>query len=181
MQVIWTQFVGHFDKHGSFETLTKFASRMLAIMDDLNLCDIWSIWRVLNSILRSYTWLKSLYTGIKQSRLAYFIVLNSKKYQIHAYVIMRSLYSNHSSISIRILNETANTPGHGFWKLNTSLLKDPKYIDLINKVLDAKIIKYNTLADKGLCWDTIISYSSYKAKLKGEYEADLLKEVIYNC
>ena len=40
--------LGHFDKHGSIETLTKHASRILAIMDDMEFCDIW---RVLNFTL----------------------------------------------------------------------------------------------------------------------------------
>jgi hypothetical protein len=94
------------------------------------------------------------------------------------------VYSDHSIISIKITanTNTKETRGRGLWKLNTSLLKDKDYIARINKTLEESEIKYSTVTDARLLWDTIkmdirsktISYASYKKKVNNQVEKELL-------
>ena len=48
--------------------------------------------------------------------------------------ILPGFKTNHSLITLHLTNNT-NPRGPGFWKLNTSLLSDEEYIDLIKKTI----------------------------------------------
>ena len=89
-------------------------------------------------------------------------------------------------MQLRLKSNTEGTRGRGFWKFNTSLLRDITYVEQINRVLDDKIHNLNNMDDKGLMWDTIkmlitshtINYASYKAKQRREYEVTIQKEIV---
>ena len=48
---------------------------------------------------------------------------------------MTSIKTDHSSIVLELENIEESCKGPGFWKLNTSLLERPDYLDMINSEL----------------------------------------------
>jgi hypothetical protein len=92
-----------------------------------------------------------------------------------------SIYSDHNIINLEICSKLDNERGRGFWKLNTSLLRDKEYVNKINKTIEDTMEQHKELKNLGLLWDTIkmkirgasISYASYKAKCNREYEMKL--------
>lgn len=70
-----------------------------------------------------------------------------------------------------ILQTSTQEKGPGFWKLNTSLLQDKEYVDIIKQVIQ-ETVEINSNADPQLLWDTIklqirgksIQYSSRKKR-----------------
>ena len=48
---------------------------------------------------------------------------------------MASIKTDHSSIVLELENIKERRKGAGFWKLNTSLLYRPDYLDMINSEL----------------------------------------------
>jgi hypothetical protein len=71
------------------------------------------------------------------------------------------------------------------WKFNNSLLKDKKYVEYINKVIDESFLKYNEIQDKGLCWEMIkmeirsstLMFAKNKAREKREQIVKMMHEV----
>jgi hypothetical protein len=92
--------------------------------------------------------------GIQQSRLNYIVIPVSLMYSVENISIGHSIYSDHSPVHLELMEKVASNKGRGFWKLNTSLLKDKEYVDSINKLIEIESIKQNG-NNKGLIWDTI--------------------------
>jgi exonuclease III len=157
------------DKHGDKYIETEFAKKLTNQMQEYGLTDIW---RINNPDYKRYTWRRVTCKGISQSRLDYFLISESLTYLTTKCEIQHALYSDHNPVHLQISSENENKRGRGFWKLNTSLLRDNNYIKLINELIDKETPNLNKLEDKGLMWDTFkmlirsstISYASNKAK-----------------
>ena len=83
--------------------------------------------------------------------------------------ILPGFQSDHSIVSLSIVLVPPEH-GPGYWKLNTSLLKDPDYIERINRVIDIELgHTYPTLKQK---WENLklsvrgstVQYASWKQK-----------------
>ena len=130
--------------------------------------DLFDVWRILNPTTKRYTWRKMIFTGVKQSRLAYIIIPKSFLYNVETIEIGHSIYSDHSPL---LKTETSNQKGRGFWKFNLALLKDHEYVKKVNTLIETELNE-NRRNNKGLNWDTIkmkirgltISHACYKAK-----------------
>jgi exodeoxyribonuclease-3 len=168
------------DKYGNSK-LTKTARKLNDILEQYDLIDIW---RILNPETKRYTWRSKGKRGIQQSRLDYFLVANSFIYRVGKCEIGPSIYSDHNIISLEIKCKPNNVRGRGFWKFNTSLLRDKEYVDKINNIIDETIENHKEIKNYGLLWDTVkmrirgasISYSSYKSKINKTFEKQLEKE-----
>jgi hypothetical protein len=165
------------DKHGTKHKKNEFATCMSDIMHELDLVDIW---RLINPDKRRYTWRKMTFTGISQSRLDYILIPNSWLYNVNTVDIGHSVYSDHSPVHLTLNEDNPATKGRGFWKFNNSLLRDKEYTSKVNELIDEELNRKNC-TDKGLKWNVIkmrirgytVSYSSYKAKLRREYELQI--------
>jgi exonuclease III len=124
------------DKYGNSE-LTKGARKLNDILEQYNLIDIW---RILNPHTKRYTWRAKGKRGIQQSRLDYFFVANSFIYRVGKCEIGPCIYSDHNIISLELKCDQNHERGRGFWKLNTSLLRDKEYVDKINKTIDETLL-----------------------------------------
>ena len=99
--------------------------------------------------------------------------------------IENSIYSDHNPVHLKLKPNAHNQKGRGFWKFNTSLLKDPNYVKEINELIDREMID-NKIENKGLLWDTLkmqirgktISYASYKAKQTRNSEKEILDRLL---
>jgi hypothetical protein len=163
-------------------TTTEYMNGWKTICNELNLTDIW---RVMNPDKRQYTWRQgSSATRLKQSRIDVWLISLHMVYELEIIDIKPSMRSDHSLIELDFYKQNAPNRGPSFWRFNTGLLKDKRYITQIKECLKASISKYKDLEDKGLIWDLIkmelrstsISYSKFKAKEGRE----LLKETIIN-
>ena len=71
--------------------------------------------------------------------------------------------------------------GRGFWRFNTSLLKDETYLNQTRELIKNLKDKYKNLTDKRLMWDTMkceirtetISYAIKKSKQNKIIESEL--------
>ena len=96
-------------------------------ISSLNLIDIW---RDLNPDAKTYTWQK--FNQNKWARLDYFLISSSLLPFVQKADVVPSFCSDHSGISLDIDFEKFHR-GRGFWKFNSSLLKNKDYIDKIKK------------------------------------------------
>ena len=91
------------------------------------------------------------------------------------------IHTDHSFVDILIHSGDIKQRGKGFWKMNTSLLKDKIYVHKVKDTIKETLENNSQLGDKGCLWDFIkckirgvtISYSSYIAKERRKHEDEL--------
>ena len=93
------------------------------VSENLELSDVW---RVLNPEAKRYAW-RQRQPDI-HCRLDFFLVSQSTLCNVTHADIAPGFKTDHSMITL-ILALHVNSRGKGFWKLNTSLLKDPRYVE----------------------------------------------------
>ena len=167
------------DKKGKVHNKNyEYTADIHNLMENCNLIDIW---RVLNPDTKRFTWRGMTRSGQVHSRLDYFLISKHMIYDIHKCKIQPSLKSDHSILTVTFKFNYTVPRGRGFWKFNSSLLKDSKYVDLVNQQIEKSKIQYQNLENKSLLWDIIkcdirgitISYSSHKAKEMRKKENNL--------
>ena len=78
-----------------------------------------------------------------------------------------------------------NAEAQGFWKFNSSLLKDDNYVNALRKNIDLFKAKYENVEDTGLKWDLIkmeirgftVKYAKTKAKRRKNEELTLQNKI----
>ena len=118
------------DKKGG---LTRTHKKSLEVVKDLReSLDLIDAWRVLHPDLLKFTWRQS--RPEVHCRLDFFLVNQSTFCNTIDAEIILGYKTDHSMITIKDFLHS-NNRGHGFWKLNTSLLEDTEYIALIKSVI----------------------------------------------
>ena len=87
-------------------------------------------------------------------------------------------------IQIKITLQNEQKRGPGFWKFNTSLLRDEVYIDVIRNLIENLKTDYTDVEDSALKWDLIkcdirqftIDYSKTQSKIRRQAEIELTKQ-----
>ena len=108
------------------------------------------IWRLLNTETRRYSWRENTRKGIVKSHLDYWFIPLGIVYDVKMCDIHNLIYSDHNPITIEINISNRDTPGQGFWKLNTNLLTEKECNE-----------KYKYHTNIGIVWNTV------KLKLEG--------------
>ena len=118
------------DKLGGKKT-THFKSlkKLESIMESLDMVDIW---RIQNPDTKHYTWRRK--NPNIQCRLDFFLISSSLCTDISETDILPGYKTDHSLVTLAIDLHT-NPRGPGFWKLNTSLLYDHEFIELIKRTI----------------------------------------------
>lgn len=121
------------------------------VSENLKLSDAW---RVLNPETKRYTW-RQRQPNI-HCRLDFFLVSQSTLCNVTDADIVPGFKTDHSMITL-ILALHVNPSGKGFWKLNTSLLEDPRYAEKIKATILETVNEYTE--DKSvsatLLWEMI--------------------------
>ena len=138
------------------------------------------IWRHFN-YEPGYTW-RRLRPRLACSRLDYIFTNETFLQYIDAIEVKYGFRSDHSMLCMTI-NLDSHARGPGYWKLNTSLLKDREYVEGINKLLDIELSQ--DLDSLKLKWEMIkmavrgstIQFSSRKNKSKRNKTAVLERKV----
>ena len=94
-----------------------------------------------------------------------------------------ALYTDHDIIYAKIKMKNTNARGRGYWKLNTSYLRDPKFAEEVKRILSDEKDKSHEFVDKCLHWDYTkmlirsyaILFGKKRKNLKREENNSLLK------
>ena len=133
---------------------------------------------------KGYTWSRRNPVR-KQSRLDFFLVNENIFPYVHDTSIIPGFRTDHSSILLK-LKLYDNERGRGYWKLNNSLLKDRKYVQIVKETINevkSTYINHNqdtNVSDENIIFDIndqlfletllliirgkTIQYSSFKKK-----------------
>ena len=122
-----------------------------------------------------------------QCRLDFFLISNTLCPATSNAEILPGYRTDHSMITVRI-NTATNPRGPGFWKLNTHLLTESEYINLIRKTITdvSKEYEGQNEVDEILLWDVIkmqiratsIQYAKDKKSRLKQKEYFLEKEIL---
>ena len=140
------------DKKGGLPKTHHNAQKTsLEICDNLDLVDAW---RILNPEEKRYTWRQTQPTV--HCRLDFFLTSQSLLGNIISANILPGFKTDHSMITLNI-SLHSNPRGPGFWKLNTSLLADKDYVDLIRLTIHETQNEYehDESINPALLWDMI--------------------------
>ena len=146
------------------------------IQNEFSLHDIW---RIKNPNTRSYTWSKSSPSIF--CRLDYWLISDNLNDLVTQVDIVASIKTGHSSIILELDNIKGSRKGPGFWKLNTSLLDRPDYLDMINSELPNWLDDAKDLSGNRAKWDWLkfknktssITYSKKLAQERKKREEEL--------
>ena len=116
--------------------------------------DLVDAWRILNPDIRRFTW--RLKHPEVHCRLDFFLVSQSILGNVTRTDITPGFQTDHSMISLNISSHT-NKRGSGFWKLNTSLLNEETYVNLMKETIRETQDEYKDDASVSptLLWDMI--------------------------
>ena len=146
--------------------------------EELNLTDTW---RMLNAGKHRYTW--HWKKPEIQCRLDFFLISSDLICDISLADIASGYKTDHSMILLKVALHH-NPSGRGFWKLNTSLLKEEEYLNLIKTTIYQTKSEYqsDSAVNLALFWDMIkmkvrdksISYATAK-----KHKTKLLEEILF--
>ena len=145
------------------------------IQNEFSLHDVW---RVKNPNTRSFTWSKM--SPFIFGRLDYWPISDSLHDLVTQVDILASIKTDHSSIALELQNIQEACRGPGFWKLNSSLLSRPHYVDKINNEFPVWL-EAKDLSSTRSKWDwikfnirtTSITYSKKLKKDRKKREEEL--------
>ena len=158
--------------------------------ENLGLTDIW---RLFNPDARRYTWRQI--QPVIHCRLDFFLVSESSLCDVTHTDILPGFKTDHSMITLNVALHS-NPRGNGFWKLNTSLLSETRYVQEIKTAMENTVneLKDDTSVNPALFWEMIklkvreksISYAAYnnlttrKREEMLEHEIALLEKHLNN-
>ena len=156
-------------KGGQAQTHSNSLQIIQTWMEETDLVDFW---RLKNPNDFKFTWKRINPKPGIFCRLDYFLVSFGLIDKIMECSITPGYKTDHSAITLS-LDVNDNKRGPGFWKLNTSYLNDPDYVQLIKNTI-IQTVRDNEGANAKLLWDTMkckirgasIKFSSDKKKSK---------------
>ena len=126
------------DRFGSLNNNVKAANVVNNYLSNTNCIDVW---RLLKPDIAGYTWRRHN-PRISCSRLDYLFVSETLMQYLESVVILPGYRTDHS-IVVCTIEFCFETRGPGYWKLNTSLLRDPEYVSKMNALIDIEMANEN--------------------------------------
>ncbi len=168
-------------KGGNISRLSslKYRSHLNAFLETY---DLYDIWRLKHENISKFTWRckkKRIY-----SRLDYFFISEHLCNTVASVDIVPCIFSDHSLLTLSLINPSQQARGPGYWKFNTTLLRDKNYTDMIKQTIQQSE-KHHHNEDKTLVWDLVkmdirthtIRYSKFKKRENIKYEQTLESEL----
>ena len=156
------------DKKGGSNQKQKMSviKCILQIQSKLNLQDIW---RIKNPNKMSFTW--SQRKPQVFCRLDFWLLSSELHDFAEKIDIIPAIRTDHSAIFINIKNEINDIKGPGYYKLNTSILDDPTYVEQMTSLLKTWSKESEThFSDNRVKWDWV------KFKIR-EFSISFSKEI----
>ena len=116
------------DRLNTYCNNEKAKTEVENIMDEYSLKDIW---RERNSELREYSWIKKGSYPMKASRIDYALISGGLDQYTQMVYYVSSIFTDHRAVYVVVEVDNLER-GRGFWKLNTGLLQNKEYVELIN-------------------------------------------------
>ena len=167
------------EKEDKYQGQNRTQNSQKKLKDIMKNFDLLDIWRNKHKTTRCYTW--SQPSPLIKCRLDYFLVQNKYKKSVTSTNILTGIKSDHSIIDLTISLDK-HVRGQGFWKLNSSVLDEPKYVtemkELIIKVWDESkdmsdiAVKFDWLKFKIM--EYTIKYCKERARNKATKESEIL-------
>ena len=133
---------GNLHTHENARKNIKANSKIMGLVD---------IWRKLHQGEAQFTWTK-LHPNPIFERLDYFLINIALCQMVLKCEIQPGIQTEHSSVLLHVSLEFAKR-GPGYWKFNTSLLRDQEYISKINSLLEIELAQeYKT---KRMKWEMV--------------------------
>ena len=132
-------FNSKLDAVGGNPTLKrKSLAKLIELKEAYDLCDIW---RIRNTKVKQFTFTQQHSSGFIQCRLDYFFISNGLQEFASTTDILAPISTHRSPVLFSHSKKKSNIRGKGFWKLNSSLIKDQNCINEIKDLVrnfDAK-------------------------------------------
>ena len=142
-------------KGGSPKLKIKSFSKLLSMMSQNDLCDIY---RIRNPEAKRFTWRRK--SPFKQRRLDCFLVSETLQENIKAVGIIPSVRSDHSAITLTLYPVSENVRGRACWKFNSSLTQDNYFIDSLKSQIPTFAREVISINDPIMRWE----YVKYKCR-----------------
>lgn len=145
-------------KGGNFRVTNSYVSVndvLEVIIENNGLCDIW---RTKYPDQRSFTWRQR--RPEIHCRLDVWLISDTLQDFVKEVDIKPSIRSDHSSILLR-LDSFKTSRGHGYWKLNNSMVEEYDYIKLISDGFNEWNEEIKDIQDDRIKWE----YIKYKIRL----------------
>ena len=171
-----------FDAKGGKPAIKKKSlAKLIQLKESYDLCDIW---RIRNPATSTFTFRQKHSTGFIHGRLDYIFISNTLQKFVNDTRILTSLSTDHSPVHLSLFKEHKHTKGNGFWKFNSSLIKDHMYVSEI-KHLVRSFLSYISSVNAQLKWEFLkyeirkftIDYTKRKAKERRKQRALLESEL----
>ena len=167
------------DRYGSTINNEKAAKYVKNQLENLDMVDVW---REINQDTLGYTW-RRLRPSPTYSRLDYIFINQAGMQFVKEIKINPGYRTDHSTVEFELIfNYEAR--GSGYWKFNTSLLKDRDYVEKINNLIDIELeankdLSYRMQMEllKISVRGTTLQYSARKKKAKKNLIAALDKKL----
>ena len=168
MEILTPYFDCKLDADGGNPKLKiQSITKLVSMMSENDLCDIF---RVRNPEMKLYTWRRK--TTFKQRRLDYFFISDHLQDQIDQVDIIHSIQSDHSTLKPKVCG-TKRSKGPSYWKLNSSLLQDKVFTELLKTEIPKFFQESEELRNLMMRWE----YLKYKVReFSKQYSADKAKE-----
>ena len=170
------------DKQGGVNAANesrKFREEMTALLGAYALADCL---RIKNKNKKLFTWF-SKHFKVK-SRLDYLFISECLLNRLQKCEKKTAILTDHALVQISLQHNVMKR-GSGFWKFNSSLLKDKEYVALVKALIKQTAEENNSITNKGLLFDLIkmniralsIKYSSRKKREKDKLETNIMSEI----
>ena len=168
------------DSNGSKTEKKDVVKKIHDLMLDFNLIDIW---RLRNPDKKRFTWKQK--NPFIQRRLDYWLISHEFQDNVDNTDIISAIKTDHAAIFLQIDSIEKQPTGPSYWKLNSSLLDDQKYIELIKDNIPLWLIEFKDVSDKRVLWDLIkykirqvsMKYSKTKAKERRNHLSEIEKKL----
>ena len=107
---------------------------MVELKEEYDLCDIW---RIRNSLEKSFTFRQSHSSGILNRRLGYIFISNELQEFSNKVITLPAFNTDHSSVSVIISNYNKIKPVPGLWKFSNSLISDENFTEKLKDFIES--------------------------------------------
>ena len=168
-------------KGGKSGIKKKSLAKLILLKESFDLCDIW---RIRNPATSTFTFRQKHSTGFIHRRLDYIFISNTLQELVNDTRILTSLSTGHSPVHLSLFKEHKHTKGNGFWKFNSSLIKDRMYVSEIKHLVSSFLYNISNM-NAQLKWELLkydirkftIDYTKRKAKERRKQRALLEYEL----
>ena len=124
------------DRLNTYCNNNRAAEEVENMMDEFCLRDVW---RIQNGQERQYSWIKKGRFPKKASRIDLALVSGGLDQKVELVEYLGSIKTDHRALYVVVQLE-AFQRGSGYWKFNTSLLQDMKFLKLMNQEIRQSLV-----------------------------------------